>query len=257
MGFKYLEYFAGIGINRIGPVNLLAEYTVRNDEERKNSILEPRSKAISKTLGIEIPSTKIFSANLRFSRRTREFKGVFKESLSNSQSNLIDLRSDLHPMKGAVRLVVDYRAASELLAGIERVYLRVEEGRGNFRFDETVNEYVPDNSGDFILRTRQTDDFDPVTDLRMSMRLMVEPKRMNANRRKRGVNSGFWQGVSSRTLIRIDEKSKDPDSGAILRLQPSKFRNPNTRLGESSSNRMITVIRFSDKSTSKPNFPFD
>ena len=140
------------------------------------------------------------------------------------------MRSDLHPMKGAIRLVVDYRAASKLLAGIERVYLRVEEGRGNFRFDESVNEYVPDNSGDFILRTRQTDNYEPVTDLRMSIRFMIEPKRMNTNRRNRRVKSGFWQRVSSRTLIRIDEKSKDSDSGAILRLDPSKFRNPNTTL---------------------------
>lgn len=229
-GFKYLEYFAGLEIKRIGPVNLLTEYTIRNDDERKNNLLEPRSKAISKTLSLEIPSTKIFSANLRFSRRTREYKGVFKESLSNSQSNLIDMHSDLHPMKGAIRLVVDYRAASELLAGIERVYLRVEEGRGNFRFDESVNEYVPDNSGDFILRTRQTDNYEPVTDLRMSIRIMIEPKRMNTNRRNRRTKSGFWQGVSTRTLIRIDEKSKDSDSGAILRLEPSKFRNPNTTL---------------------------
>ena len=229
-GFKYLEYFARIGIKNIGPVNLITEYTVRNDEERLNNLLEPRSKAVSKTLGIEIPSTKIFSANLRFSRRTREFKGVFKETTPNSQSNLIAIRSDLRPMKGAVRFTVDYRAARELLAGIERVYLRVEEGRGNFRFDETVNEYVPDNSGDFILRTRPTDYYEPVTDLRMSVRLTIEPKRMSANRRKRRLKSGFWQGVSSRTFIRIDEKSKDPDSNAILRLEPSKFRNPNTTL---------------------------
>jgi len=229
-GFKYLEYFAGIEIKNIGPLNLLTEYTVRNDEERLNDLLVPRSKAISKTLGFEIPSTKIYSANLRFSRRTREFKGMFKDNLSNSQSNLIDMRSDLHPMNGALRLVMDYRAASELLAGIERVYLKVEEGRGNFRFDEDVNEYVPDISGDFILRTRQTDNYEPVTDLRVSMRLMIEPKRLNANRRNRRAKSGFWQGVSSRTFIRIDEKSKDSDTGALLRLEPSKFRNPNSTL---------------------------
>jgi len=229
-GFRYLEYFTGVKIKKIGPMNLLTEYRVRNDEERVNEILEPRSRAVSKTLGIEIPSTKIFSANLRFSRRTRDFKGLFKEKSADSQSNLIDMRSDLYPLKGAVRFMVDYRAASELLAGIERVYLKVEDGRGNFRFDKALNEYIPDDAGDFILRTRPTNRYEPVTDLRFSMRLLIEPKRLNRNRRKKRVKSKIPRNFSSRTLVRIDEKSKESDSGAILRLEPSKFRNPNTTL---------------------------
>jgi len=73
---------------------------------------------------------------------------------------------------------------------------------------------------------------------------MIEPKRLNANRRNRRAKSGFWQGVSSRTFIRIDEKSKDSDTGALLRLEPSKFRNPNsTLLGNLTFEEDLTMFK--------------
>ena len=214
-----------------------------------DNILQPRSNALSKTLGFEIPSNKIFSSTLRLSRRTRTFKGAFKSIQPASKSNLIAIRTNLHPLDGAFRLTTDYRAANELISGQERVYLRVEEGRGNFRFDDDVNEYVPDESGDFLLRTRQTNIYEPVTDLRLSIRMMISPKRMK-KRSVRKSKRGFWQQFSSRTFIRIEEKTKETDTASLFLFKNSFFRNSVTTIrGNLTFEEDITLLEKRDGSS--------
>ena len=229
-GFMYLEYFIGLKADNFGAVNTFIEYRERNDEQYVNAISEPRSKAISKTVGIELQSSKSLSTTIRISRRTRDFKGIFRDDLQDTRSNLVALRSNYRPLEGALRITVDYRAASELTAGQERVYLRVEEGRGQFRFDDDTNEYVPDVAGDFILRTRQTGIYEPVTDLRSSVRITIKPKRKAGRRRRIRENIGFWRSITVRTHLRIDEKSKDPDTRSLLLLNNSKLRNSKTTI---------------------------
>ena len=229
-GFTYLEYFIGLKAVDLGAVNTFIEYRERNDEEYVNTMREPRSKAISKTVGIELPSSKSLSTTIRLSRRTRDFKGVFRDDLQDTRSNLVALRSNYRPLKGALRITLDYRAASELTAGQERVYLRVEEGRGQFRFDDDTNEYVPDVAGDFILRTRQTGIYEPVTDLRSSVRITIEPKRKAGKRRRIRENTGFWRSITSRTNLRINEKSNNPDTRSLLLLDNSILRNTETTI---------------------------
>lgn len=248
-GFKFTESFVGIKAEKIGALNAFIEYRERNDESFLDNILQPRSNAISKTLGFEIPSNKTFSSSVRFSRRTRSFKGEFKSIQSASKSNLIAIRTNLHPFNGAFRLTTDYRAANELISGQERVYLRVEEGRGNFRFDEDVNEYVPDETGDFVLRTRQTDIYEPVTDLRLSIRMIISPKRMKS-RRGRKSKRGFWQQFSSRTFIRIDEKSRETDTASLFLFKNSFFRNSVTTIrGNLTFEEDLTLLEKRDGSS--------
>jgi len=250
-GFKFTESFVGLKAEKTGSLNAFVEYRERDDEQFLENILQPRSNAISRTLGFEIPSNKIFSSTLRVSRRTRTFLGggEFKAIPATSKSNLIAIRTNFHPFDGAFRLTTDYRAANELISGQERIYLRVEEGRGNFRFDEDVNEYIPDETGDFVLRIRQTNTFEPVTDLRLNIRLTISPKRMK-KKRGRTVNKGFWQQFSSRTFIRIDEKSKESDTASLFLFKNSVFRNNNTTIrGNLTFEEDLTLLEKRDGSS--------
>jgi len=248
-GFKFTESFLGLKAEKTGSLNAFVEYRERDDELFIDNVRQPRSKAISKTLGIEIPSNKIFSSTLRFSRRLRAFKGDFRSIQSDTKSNLIAIRTNFHPFNGAFRLTTDYQAGNELISKESRVYLNVEDGRGDFRFDSDVNEFVPDETGDFILRIRQTNTFEPITDLRLSVRMTISPKRMNKKRRRKG-NKGFWQQFSSRTFIRIDEKSREADTASLFLLKNSVFRKSNTTIrGNLTFEEDLTLLEKRDGSS--------
>ncbi len=122
---------------------------------------------------------------------------------------------------------VDYRASSELEALKEKVYVFVGQNRGNYRFDETLQEYVPDPNGDYVLFIVPTNRFQNATLLEGAFRYRLRPGRVlrgDAHWKR------FWKDISLNGYVRVDEQNRNPQFWRIYLLDWRAFQDPNFTL---------------------------
>ena len=222
-GFQFTEVWGTLAVNNTGTVGALAEYRVRKDREYADQRLLPRSEAATQTYALDIRRWRNLTAAARYVHRTREFKTVFRESLDDIQTDMVDVRANYAPLKRAVHTEVTYRVASEQVAGRERVFLRVAEGEGDYIFDEALNEFIPDRDGDYILRTVPTDDLEPVVNVRASLRQSFDLQLWGVGSWSSDLGKVF-ANLSSVSYLKVEEKTRDRDIGALYRLDFSRFR---------------------------------
>ncbi|MDP4236755.1 MAG: hypothetical protein Q8919_09935, partial [Bacteroidota bacterium] len=113
-----------------------------------------------------------------------------------------------------------YEASEQRAARLERVFFPVQKGLGNYKYLGDLNrngkqdpdEFAPAayaDEGAFILLTLPTEALFPVTDLRSSLHVRMNPLP--------------YLGVE--TSIRIEESSNDPNSSDIYLFRLSHFLN--------------------------------
>ncbi len=164
-----------------------------------------------------------------FTHLTAEEKAQYQVDPQFQDTTWIDRRSQLANMELQYRnrlRTVDsrwnYKVASELQARQEKVYLRVGENRGNYRWDETLQEYVPDPQGDYILIVVPTGEFLPVTNIQASWQLRFRPR--TASRKQKGFKK-LLNIFSTFTFIRVDDRNASSNVWRLYLLNPSEIHN--------------------------------
>jgi len=107
--------------------------------------------------------------------------------------------------------------------------VEVKEGRGNLRYDEELEEYVPDPDGNFILFILPSGKFEPVTRLESSLRLSYDPSRYW--RKPKGTLQELISNISGSSYFRVEEETKEKDLASIYLLNLSKFQGDYTLRG--------------------------
>ncbi len=143
------------------------------------------------------------------------------------QSHLANVQLQYRNQNGTLSAQWDYQLASELQAIREIRYIEVEDNRGNFRFDSTLNEYVPDPQGDFLRFFFQTGDFRSVIRLETGLQLTYRPP---ANAKTASGWSNLFNKTTIQSYIKVEEQSRPPNIWDIYLLNLSKFHNLTTSL---------------------------
>ncbi len=113
-----------------------------------------------------------------------------------------------------------------------RIFVRVTQGTGNYRYlGDLNNNGLADESefvltrfdGDFVAVTVPTDELVPVIDLKTGLRLRFNPARLFP-KASTGVEKAL-SILSGETYVRVDEKSTERDLKQIYLLHFSHFRN--------------------------------
>ena len=143
------------------------------------------------------------------------------------QSHLANLQLQYRNKAGTLSAQWDYQLASELQAIREIRYIEVEDNRGNFRFDSTLNEYVPDPQGDFLRFFFQTGDFRSVIRLETGLQVTYRPP---ANAKPTSGWANLLNKTTVQSYIKIEEQSQPPNIWDIYLLNLSKFHNLQTSL---------------------------
>ncbi len=120
-----------------------------------------------------------------------------------------------------------YRVASELQALQEKVFIFVGENRGNYRFDDYLQEYVPDPQGDYVQVILSTGNFEAVTNIEASWQIRYRPKKESA--KYEGLQNVF-RNISFYSLVKVNEKSRESEVWELYLLNLKKFHNPSTTL---------------------------
>jgi hypothetical protein len=135
-----------------------------------------------------------------------------------------------------------YESSSQYSARNQKVYLRVEKGKGSHAYvgDINNNNVADENEfqqvrydGDYIPISVKTDQLQPVTDLKASFRLKLNPSR--EIKRATTVYEHILSNISTESNIQINEVNSTPENQNIYLLKLSNFLNDSNTVSGSQS----------------------
>jgi hypothetical protein len=141
-------------------------------------------------------------------------------------------------LQRAVETDLYYEFSNQRSARLERIFIRVAKGSGNYKYigDVNGNGVVDEHDfeltrfdGDYIVVYVPSGQLYPVADLKTSVRLRLQPARLIPV-------AATWlskalRAISTETYVRVDERSEDTDTKQIYLLNFSHFLNDQTTLG--------------------------
>ncbi|RMF55687.1 MAG: hypothetical protein D6748_14930 [Calditrichaeota bacterium] len=247
-GFLFQESKGIVDIKKLGGVNVQAQVQLREDYlYNPHSFGNTLKQANTSTYELqgEIESARKLSGRFSLAIRKKDYTDFFERLPADSmliyqpdaqfqdttwkdrKSNLANLELNYRNESGSITSRLDYQVSSELQALREKVYINVGETRGNFRFDSTLNEYVPDPLGNYILVLLQTGEFESVTNLESAWQFSYRPR---LNRDLRGFWKKFLNRISNISYIKIEEQSRLDNVADIYLLNLNKFHKVATSL---------------------------
>ncbi|MCG8604197.1 hypothetical protein MJD09_04245, partial [bacterium] len=229
-GFRYESVTGGLQLSPWRSTTASFRYNYRNDKERIGGVFVPKSIARTQFYSWSLRNWHAISANASYTHRTRDFTDM---TVQDTRTDLADFRLGYSPRKGGVRTNLYYQISNTQIARQEEVFLEVDEGDGNFRFNEELNEFEPDPFGNFLRQVIATNDFIPVVELRFRTDLRLSPKRLfgfDEEGRKSGVMARLLSPITMESFVRIDERTKEKDVEKIYLMKLSHFQQDSTTI---------------------------
>jgi hypothetical protein len=236
--FQFTEITSGISFQELLGFNFNAEMQFRREDSTTAGTFQNTLAANTQTLTAAFKEYNSFSTTLTLHHRTVEFSQDFKNR-GNVNTDITVLRSFSRyaPFRRMIESELYYEASNKRTAQLERVYLRVQKGTGNYRYlgdlngngiaDE--NEFEPVRfDGDYVVLMLAGDKLVPVVDLKTSLRFRFQPKKYFDQ--PSDLFEHILTSISSETYARIEERSNETETGKIYLLDGSALLNPLTTL---------------------------
>jgi len=236
--FVYDLFAPGIKVKDLGIVTLTGEYEWRTDNLFNNGAVVRESRSFTQAYSARLGEWNNLSSSLDITLREKRFSQQFK-ALGNSdiQTVLVRNQSRFTPLNRGVEVDVFYEVATERSSRLERVFVKVTPGSGNYRYVGDLNgNGIADSEefeatrfdGDFIAVSIPTDQLFPVIDLKTSIRFRLSPRLfLNA---QDGMLPSIISLFSTETYVRVEEKSSEPDLKHIYLLHFSRFQRDSTTI---------------------------
>lgn len=234
---QYNEYTPYLQVVDLAGFGATFKYSYRKEEFPLNGRLTKQSDAALRSINLNYRGIKEISSELSLTFRNKDYTEEFKQ-LGFTDNETILIRSQTRYNFGRRFIYGDlyYQAATERTARLERVFVRVEKGTGNYKYlgdlnnngiaDEDEFELVAFD-GDYIIVTIPTDELFPTIDLRTNLRFTVDLS-------KQFKGYGFWDktlaALSTETVWRVEENSKETDTKKIYLLEFDSFLNDSTTI---------------------------
>jgi hypothetical protein len=236
--FAYDLFGGGLALKAAGRFSASADFSSRTDDAFANGTVARESRSFTQSYSGKVADWNTFSTALDVTLRKKTYSPQFKE-LGNADIRTVLVRSQSRyaPFARALDADLLYEVSTERSSQLQRVFVRVAEGTGNYRYlgDLNNNGLADDNEfvltrfdGDYVAVTVPTDQLVPVIDLKSSLRLRFTPARLFP-----GAPTGFGKILSilsGETYMRVDEKSTERDLKQIYLLHFSHFQNDTTTI---------------------------
>ena len=242
-GFFFRQGEAGMKLQQIFRLKWYFFSRVRDDYLYDPDQFKERlklSRSFTHTIQGDLIDLKTWQGRVSFTYRSKNFEPFFQQlpadsipkyqpdpnfqdtSWSNGKSHLGRVELQYINESRSIDTRWQYRVASELQALNEKVFVFVGENRGNYRFDEDLQEYVPDPQGDYLLVILPTGKFESVTNLSASWQFRFRPRD---NSKSSSALSKTFKSISFFSRLKVDELSREPDIWQIYLLNFQKFHN--------------------------------
>ncbi|MBN2088500.1 hypothetical protein JW964_02760 [candidate division KSB1 bacterium] len=252
-GTRFDQFSGGLAYNPTKKVALSTNFSQRETQDWMQEKFVPQSRALTQQYQFNYSGSSLFSASVNYTHRNKNFYGTE----ADKRTDLAELMMNYNPFKRAITANWNYQISNTQIAKRERQYLEVPEGEGAYRYDPDLKEFVPDALGNYEIRIVNTSIYTPVIELKTSLNLKiqfsqfftktrVQPPVKNLKVKKTAsqleetdlwdlLKAVPWQNVvknlSSETLIRIEERTRESDVAAIYGLNLHKFQTDSTIFG--------------------------
>jgi hypothetical protein len=259
--FRFLEIAPHLVSAEFWRMTASAEYQIRTEDSAVAGTISRASRSLTQLYTWQLKGLQSLSSSLTLSIRNVEFTDEFKLR-GNLNSDAVIVRSETRytPLQRAVETDLYYEFSNQRSARLERIFIRVAKGSGNYKYigDVNGNGIVDENDfelttydGDYIVVYIPSDQLYPVADLKASVRLKLQPSRLIPV-------ASTWlskalRSISTETYVRVDERSEDADTKHIYLLEFSHFLDDQTTLAGS---QQITQDVFLFENNSDLSFRF-
>lgn len=234
---RYLEYTPYFELLNWEGINVLTEYSLREEYFPLRNKLAKQSDVVTKNFKVTYNGIREFNTSLNFTLRNKEFAEEFKQQgYLNSETILIRSQSRANLFDRFLDGDLYYEVSTQRSARQEKVFVKVERGTGNYIYlgdlnnngikDE--NEFEPAvYDGEYILVTVPTDELFPVIDLKTSTRWKADFDRVFKDD---SFISTLIKPISTETYWRVEENSREENTEKIYLLNFSHFLNDSTTI---------------------------
>jgi hypothetical protein len=233
---KYFDYAPYIEFKALEGFNVLAKYSFRDDYLAEKGLMEKESRSLTPSLDLIYNALKEFTTDLTFAYRSRKYEEAFKEKgLLDNETILLRSRSKFMFWESLLNGDLYYETSSQRSAKLQKVFVRVEEGKGNYIYlGDLNNNGIADEfefqltlfDGDYIQITLPTDELFPVLDLKTSTRWKINFSKITDDKSFIGK---IIKPLTTETVLRIEENQRD-ESGNIFLIDFSSFQNEQTTI---------------------------
>lgn len=239
--FRFLEFAPRLTTAEFAKMTSTVELQFRTEDSAAVGALHHASQSVTQLYTWQLNDNQLLSSSLALNLRKVEFTDEFKlRGNLNSDAVLVRSQTRFTPFQRAVETDLYYEFSNQRSAQLERIFVRVTPGNGNYKYlgDVNGNGIVDENDfeltrfdGNYIVTYVPSDQLYPVADLKASIRLRLQPARLIPN-------SSAWfdqvlRVISTETYLRVDEKSKETDTKQIYLLNFSRFLNDQTTIAGS------------------------
>jgi hypothetical protein len=234
---RYNELSPFLELLNIDGFNATAKLSFRQDFLPENGLMLYESKSTAQFFQLNYSGIQEIKTNLSFTLRKKSFSENFKKKgFLDNETILIRSQSKFNFWEKILNGDLFYEVSTQKSARLQKVFVRVEQGTGNFRYlgDLNNNGIADENEfepavydGDYIQITVPTDELFPVIDLRTSTRWKVKYGEIFE---KKSFISVILNPLSTETFWRIEENSKEEDFKKIYLLNFSYFQNEKTTI---------------------------
>ena len=225
-----------INLISVAGINIVVNYSFRQESFPVEGNMEHASNAYTKGLGLNYRTNKIYS-DFNLAMRKKEYSDLFKgKGFTNNETVLIKSQDNVTIGDNFIRGSLFYEAATEKNSRMEKVFLRVPQGTGNYKYLGDLNnngiteenEFEPSlYDGDYIITTYPTDELFPVVDLKFNTRWIIDFKKHFT---KNNFVSKMLKPISTETSWRLAENSRETDISKIYLLNLLYFLKDSTTI---------------------------
>lgn len=200
-GFRFDDWTGRLTYQR-GRFHLELEEGMRDNRIYETGILQKNSLARTDRIKAGWRTSSGFTSSVMYTHRLRDYQDPL---LEDQRTDLADMTLQFTPARRFFYSSLNYRFSSTRISQMVRDTIQVGKGLGNYRYDETLKELVPDPDGDLLLRSIQTGTFLPVNSLKTGLEIRLDGSRLMQKKRGRAL---FVHRLSGRTLIRVERRDK-------------------------------------------------
>jgi hypothetical protein len=240
---RYNSVLAGLDLLGLGKLGLGAEFGWRNDEAFDGTGIAPESRSLTRTLRARLEEWENLSASGDLTLRDRDFSEALQsQGNQDIRTVLVRLRTRYVPFRRALDVDAHYEVLTERASQLQRVFVRVTPGTGNYRYlgDLNNNGIADDNEyaqtrfdGDYVARVFSVGELVPIIDLKTGLRLRFQPKRLLEG--TTSTAGEILRALSTETTVRVEEKSTTSQLEDIYLLHFSRFQQDSTTITGSAS----------------------
>ncbi|MFH0733719.1 MAG: hypothetical protein V1773_03985 [bacterium] len=234
---NYYELSPNLSILNFNGLEIEAKYQFRNELAPLNGKFEDFSKSYTQVFSVTYKGIPEISTNNLLTIRQLKYSELYKlKGYINTETILFKSQSRFNFWKNFIDGDLYYETTTERSAKLEKVFIKVQKGTGNYIYlGDLNNNGLPEENefeqtiydGDFLASTIPTDELFPVINLKVNTRWKIDFSRLQ-------IDNSFWlwwlKPISTETLIRIEENSQEKDLKQIYLLNLSKFLNDSTTI---------------------------